>query len=1081
HLDAAREVFAAAWRSMVRETSPPTTTHLLLQRAFLTVGGLLVSAAEPLESLLAGAPEVPADRAEIFVRRGQELAVFIATGNDEAARELLREAIAGDLGALVRHGALLARLLAETGTFDQAIEIMTRVESQRPLDGDEIERLGAWNLALGRMEAARSRQRQALDAQSEWELRDRIYAVARRFENPGPEGPGELEPWVLDALQSLFRRAQQPQNHADLLRQLRRATRDFRLLGVLVDGLTGQTPEHLYALLGSFRWVVEDLDDEASLDRLGREIDRVRAGVTSAADGRALTLLEYLSYRRALTLDHGTEDSLRRAIDALERSMKSEWMPGERGLYAHFLGDMQRQPRPEFARRVIEQVGRLRGDLERGTDEFFDVASQLAWIAWWNSEFDLAIRSLNTALAADREAHDGLHASTNQWWRQTLREWYEKRSRFVDAESFFLDELARPYPESHLHWLYQQLVYVRLEALRRGGRTSLGDGASLYRAGSDEVLRRITSESRTDRLHDLVALVVGYHEAGTKAKLDAEVNKDVLTFAHIDLPAILSRTHHEDWATPVIAVADDLWTRTTRTAAVEFLVGRGETTPPNVEALGQGFWSRAGNQLAWYRHAAGPIVDGSLDRRLETLVIAGLTQDLVSGRQDLSSFTQVSNSYFWRSRQEAFRDCALKVAREHADDRRIIDRVARYLAHGLDEKGLAIELLTTFHERFGLNKASRLQLANWLRDASRYAEALPHVEAMLDDEPRDLDLWTLKVRLLDDLNRRDDLAAAFAAAEETLLSERDDRESMIAHFANLAAVTGQDERAVRLFEEAIGLHVRRAPNRGNGDGVLAEYYRQHALALARLGRSLEAVDAAAGSIVAWGSSREARGRVLGTLEEVLRLTQDLGPIMERLESEVARSGLENPILRRALGRVFAERKQYDEAAAALRRALEAAPEDLSIHDDLVAALEDGGQADAALEARRERAWARGRDAEAWRDLAQRLHQAGRETEAECTITQAVEASPEEAPGHTALAEYRAEHEQWLDAAAAWAEVAAIRALEPTGMLGQAEALMKAGRADDAARLVKELRSKVWPERFTDTENRLRALEKALNR
>ena len=49
------------------------------------------------------------------------------------------------------------------------------------------------------------------------------------------------------------------------------------------------------------------------------------------------------------------------------------------------------------------------------------------------------------------------------------------------------------------------------------------------------------------------------------------------------------------------------------------------------------------------------------------------------------------------------------------------------------------------------------------------------------------------------------------------------------------------------------------------------------------------------------------------------------------------------------------------------------------------------------------------------------------------------------------------------------------------MLGQAEALMKAGRADDAARLVKELRSKVWPERFTDTENRLRALEKALNR
>ena len=57
--------------------------------------------------------------------------------------------------------------------------------------------------------------------------------------------------------------------------------------------------------------------------------------------------------------------------------------------------------------------------------------------------------------------------------------------------------------------------------------------------------------------------------------------------------------------------------------------------------------------------------------------------------------------------------------------------------------------------------------------------------------------------------------------------------------ATLAVACGDSElldAAVRLWDEAIALHTRTAPNRGVGDGTLARYWREKADVLARLGR-----------------------------------------------------------------------------------------------------------------------------------------------------------------------------------------------------------------------------------------------------
>ena len=59
-------------------------------------------------------------------------------------------------------------------------------------------------------------------------------------------------------------------------------------------------------------------------------------------------------------------------------------------------------------------------------------------------------------------------------------------------------------------------------------------------------------------------------------------------------------------------------------------------------------------------------------------------------------------------------------------------------------------------------------------------------------------------------------------------------EGPIAELAAGCLATELFERSVTLFDEAIALHVKSAPNRGVGDGVLSRYYRDQAGALSGL-------------------------------------------------------------------------------------------------------------------------------------------------------------------------------------------------------------------------------------------------------
>ena len=84
--------------------------------------------------------------------------------------------------------------------------------------------------------------------------------------------------------------------------------------------------------------------------------------------------------------------------------------------------------------------------------------------------------------------------------------------------------------------------------------------------------------------------------------------------------------------------------------------------------------------------------------------------------------------------------------------------------------------------------------------------------------------------------------------------------------------------------------------------------------------------------------------------------------------------------------------------------------------------------------------------EHYKKLAERLKED--DAMSERAITTIVEAAPNEAEHHQAIAEIRQTQDRWKDAIMHWEQVAELRRLEPTGLMKLAEAQIHVG--NDAA-------------------------------
>ena len=283
---------------------------------------------------------------------------------------------------------------------------------------------------------------------------------------------------------------------------------------------------------------------------------------------------------------------------------------------------------------------------------------------------------------------------------------------------------------------------------------------------------------------------------------------------------------------------------------------------------------------------------------------------------------------------------------------------------------------------------------------------------------------------------------------------------------------------VDYYGEAITLHTRNSPTRGIGDGTLGPYYERQSEALAKLGKSSEAIDAAAGAVIAWGNRQDERSRALRVLEAALASAADLDAYVAKVEAEVAASGLENPLLRKAIGKAWLSKRQPAKAEAQWKAAFDAAQDDEETAQLLVSLYDRMKRPELAVAALFARLDANGHDVKVMRELGERLTRLEDATRAERVHTQLVEALLGESEGHQALAEVRDAARRWRDAAEQWQQVARIRATEPTGWLGLAKSLLRAGDRPAAQQAIDHLLGTNWDARFGDVKAAARQLLQA---
>jgi tetratricopeptide (TPR) repeat protein len=442
-------------------------------------------------------------------------------------------------------------------------------------------------------------------------------------------------------------------------------------------------------------------------------------------------------------------------------------------------------------------------------------------------------------------------------------------------------------------------------------------------------------------------------------------------------------------------------------------------------------------------------------------------------------YALTGGAYYWKEQEAEFAKVAEDVLARKGQTAAAVEYVAAYLAHGLGELDRAIAVLDDFNRRQPLGESGVVQLVAYLHQAGRYGASVPLLVPLVKDRPANLEYRVLLMRAYGQTDQRGELLAQLASTDAFFHQQERWTEPVIATLARSTLENRLPAKAVLYFQEAIGRHEREQPRHGQGDATLSGYYGDLARAFSGLGKTAEAVDAAGNAVVSWGQQHHQRDEALKALLQVLREAKDLDGYVAHLNKQTAETGLDNPIVRKAIGQVYAEQGKHREAVTQLQAAAEVQPNDAETQRLLVAEFDKLGDTEGAYRQLLQAAQLSRREITLYREMGKRLASLDRPREMERAYTSIVEVLPNEAESHALLAEVRQEQGRWAEAIGQWEEVARLRALEPTGLLKLAAAQVHEERWEDAAATVQKLRAHGWPPRFNDIEPQVRELEQRI--
>ena len=213
------------------------------------------------------------------------------------------------------------------------------------------------------------------------------------------------------------------------------------------------------------------------------------------------------------------------------------------------------------------------------------------------------------------------------------------------------------------------------------------------------------------------------------------------------------------------------------------------------------------------------------------------------------------------------------------------------------------------------------------------------------------------------------------------------------------------------------------------------------------------------------------------LNQVLSGAADLDDYVKHLDAEAAKTGQDSPILRKEVGKVYQAKGNLPHAITQFELAVALQPLDKEVHQALIVCYDGSQQADKATRQLMALIDFDRHDLKLFTQLAERMK--GNEAEAERAATSIIEAAPNEAENHAALAELRQQQNRWDEAIPHWEQVAELRRLEPTGLLKLAAAQIQVKQWEAARTTINRLNKTEWPARFNNVTNETRQLQERL--
>jgi len=1011
---------------------------------------------------------------EAFDWKTKKFGLLVALDRPDELEVALRKWIATD-EYIAPWQLALARLLAERGEIDEAIPLFEAVEKKSPLSPTDYETLANWYLVSDRRPDYERAKVESFHVMPEHQISNWINQRLYPWQRSDTELPSELDERVLFAFKAIFKKSQHPKSYTHQLKNFYQACRDFRLLQVIANIVVGRTPQQVYPVLKNLHSnLLVEVRDEATADEIIARIKTLQENAESGIDRRALDLLESMVERKSSELLNQPGPHVDAAVAALKRAFDREWADGEHRQMADYLQALGKITQPKLADEQMRQLKELHRQATPGTDDRLFIAFSLA-SGHFNSygRRDEGLAVMENAIREFNQTHpDGwpLHASVPLFGYVSF---LEQVSRFAQAEKLLDGYLNNALNPQVKNWFLKRQNQVFHAALKGKGRVSPGEGEVLYKALVERIIGH-ARESDTSYQHAFLSDLIGVYRTANNLHLPT-VSRDIREFAWKQLPPLLESQTHQ-YRTLVTQFGQALRDIAGPRYGLEFLMDRVDTWPRRMRNSWEDAWSQCGNNMArWWQATSGKA--GDLEPRLLKIVLNALRHELTARQRRSGYFFRNHYSYFWKAKTADFARVAEEVLNERPDSPRTAVDVSNYLWSGLEHYKRAIEIRLIAHGKGILAETDLYQLTQWLHHRTRWAEAIPILEPMVNESPDVMKYRTMLLRSYTRSSRPEQRDELLAQIDEHFRGGGRWTEANISQLASMCVEVKLDDAAVKYYGELIPLAQRSRPNRGIGEGTVSEYYRRLSQSHARLGNTREAVDAASGAIIAWGPRHDHRRSAVNQMKSAIQQARMLDAYVEFLDDQLAESGQDSPMIRRMIGEVYASRGKHEAAIAQLQLAAELQPFDQETHAGLVKSYDALKNSKAATGQILKQLDFDRHNLELYKDLAKRLK--GDDQQSERAVTTLVEAAPKEAEHHEALALIRQEQNRWGDAIEHWQHVADLRALEPNGLLKLAEAQIHEKRWPAARSTIGKLKARSWPSRFSNIEGQTQSLERRI--